>query len=144
MIFQLSGIHGQASHPTSHLAPSAQLAMRQESGHPFTPLSKKQPVEDSPDPLALRSGGSTRTASSTYLDSSEKETRRGYADPVKRLNSMKTLSSSSLGEKSTGTKTPQTTQSGVPITPSSSAASLSGSSRSSVSSTPTAKRINLA
>jgi len=60
--------------------------------------------------------------------------------PVKRLHTMKSLSNSSIG---VATKTPQSTQS-VPITPSPSAASLSNMSRSSVDSTPTPKRVNLA
>ena len=63
--------------------------------------------------------------------------------PVKRLHSMKSLSSSSIGENSTATRTPQSIQS-VPITPKPSATSLSNVSRVSVESTPTAKRVNLA
>ena len=65
---------------------------------------------------------------------------------IKRLQSMKSLSSSSLGEKSsTVTKTPQSTQSSVPVTPSSSATSFSNISQASANSTPTTKRIvNLA
>ena len=64
--------------------------------------------------------------------------------PVKRLHSMKSLSSSSLNEKSSVARTPQSSPSRVPVTPSSSAASLSGLSRASLNSTPTSKRINLA
>jgi len=60
--------------------------------------------------------------------------------PVKRLHFMKSLSSSSLGA---ATMTPQSTRS-VQITPGSSAASLSDMSMSSMCSTPTAKRVNLA
>ena len=116
-------------------------AMPQAPARPFTP------PESSPDPLTLRSGGAVRTRSPTAVTPQKRKLVVEIQTPsIKRLQSMKSLSSSSLGEKSsTVTKTPQSTQSSVPVTPSSSATSFSNMSQASANSTPTAKRIvNLA
>lgn len=83
-----------------------------------------------------------RTASSTTLTPRKRKLVVEIQTPVKRLHSTKSLSSSSIGEKSKAMTTPQSTQSSVPITPGSSKTSLSSRHGSSVDSTP--KRINLA
>lgn len=135
----------QAPPPSSHaISLLAANAQNQAPGQLFTSPSKKQPFEDSPDPLVLKSGDSIRTVSGTAVTPRKRKFVGEVQTPVKRLHSMKSLSSSSLIEKSSATRTPKSSQSGAPITPSSSTASLSGLSRASLVSTPTPRRINLA
>jgi len=122
--------------------------VRLEHARPVTPppKAKQAPPEESPDPLALRSGGATRTMPSTSVTPQKrKPVVEIQVKSVKRPQLFKTPSTPSLGHQLNVTKTPQSSQSSIPVTPSSSATSFSNMSRMSVDSTPTHKRVmNLA
>ncbi|KAJ3516976.1 hypothetical protein NLJ89_g794 [Agrocybe chaxingu] len=119
---------------------------RQEPLRVVTPPPKIQqiPPEESPDPLALRSASPTKSI--PMQGSVTPKKRKAVVEIVspflKRMNSSKTLSSSSLNSlphsQSSAPKTPRTS---VPLTPSSTATSFSNMSGLSLNATPTHKKI---
>lgn len=138
--------HYPPAHPLSQVPYSPALPppltiIQQEPPRPFTPPMKETPPEESPDPLALVSGSSSHTTSAVVTPKKRKLVLDIQSPSIKRLQSTKSVSSLSIGSTSeSSTKTPQSVQTSVPVTPSSSMMSFTNSDRT-VYSTPTVKRI---
>lgn len=124
--------------------PMPQVPVRfHEPRRPITPPQKPklQVADESPDPLALRSGSSTNTLSVT--PQKRKPVVLIESPSSKRIQSFKPLSNSSLAQWN-GSKTPGTS---VPLTPSTTSSSFSKMSAASlniVTPTTTKRIVNMA
>lgn len=135
----------QPSHVPAHLqeAPPMKFPQVPVPRRPITPPQKPKPqvADESPDPLALRSGSSTNSFSVT--PQKRKPVVLIESPSSKRIQSFKPLSNSSLAQWNVS-KTPQVS---VPLTPSTTSSSFSKMSAASlniVTPTTTKRIVNMA